>query len=203
MTTEKDMAVAETAGYNGRIDDFLDYVNEQLDGIVAKRGGIKFSTIRGIETLDSVSIDRFPNLPEGYGADIVPYNSNGGYVLDFIVYVDKIGIDKFKAVLGGNGCANVEIDNNISSAIYDILMKEYGMQDLTLMPIVPKDSGATISEKIGRIQKRRDENRDKLYLYCNSNFGDRSGFVANIPQDPYQGFSLVKGWIERIQRING
>lgn len=187
--------------YDGKIGNYTNFVNHYLDGVIARQGEFSIPKVNSEEKLDCVSIDSIPELTDEFCADLIPRPANGGYYLDLIVYTGGTGRDKFVSTMDGTGQARVRFDSNIKTAIRELLIEESGMQDLTLMPITPKDGTDAFLEHLSRVHKRLVENRNNLYLYYTSNIDGKSAFVVYIPQDPYQAASLVKKWFAAMKQL--
>lgn len=188
------------AGYDEKIGNYANFVNDYLDGVIAHQGKFSIPKINDEKKLDCVSIDSIPGLTDGFCADLLPRPANGGYYLDLFIYTGETGKDKFVSTMDGTGQARVEFDSNTKTAIYELLMKKPTMKDLTLMPIEMDDPTA-FSEHIDRVHKRLVENRNNLYLYYISKINGKSAFSVHIPKDPYRATSLVKKWFKAMKQL--
>lgn len=189
---------------------YASYLNERIRGISAKDGKLVIPRSDELEEIPCVSIDNIVGLPEDYSARIVPKKPNGGYTLDFIIYTPGKEKDIFTEIIGqGAKRAKVEFGNKIRLAIYNILMGEEGMGDLTIMPWSLKldrwgnlDKESLKSKEI--VESRYLDNRNKLWLYYTSHFDGKNvspAFVVHIPQNPYQAVPLIKRWFEEMQKL--
>jgi hypothetical protein len=193
--------------YDLNIADYVSHLNQWIEGISAVWGHIIVSSSG--EKMDCVSIDSIASLPEDYHVDIVPKQSNKGYYLDFILYIPGKGEDKFKFNGKGPGRANVEFGNNTRKSIYDILMDEKGMEDLTFKPLqfetkrwLDIDSMADdLATRDEKLKNRYKENEDKLWLYYISNLGGEPAFIVHVPMDPYQAIPLINKWFASMKQL--
>lgn len=195
---------------NEYIAKYVSYLNESIQGISAKGGKLVIPRNDEMEEIPCVSIDSVVGLPEDYSAKIVPKKPNGGYTLDLIMYTPGKGEDIFTEIFGqGAKRAKVEFGNRIRLAIYDILMGEGGIEDLTIMPWSLKldrwghlDKESLENKEI--VENRYLNNRNRLWLYYTSHFDGKNGspaFVVHTPLGPYQAVPLIKKWFEEMQRL--
>jgi len=194
--------------YDGNIAAYVSHVNHQIKEISALVGEIILSAKGGRE--ECLSIDKLAGLPEGYHMDIVPKRPNGNYFTSLVIYVPGQEVDTFVSNGEGVGRKKVEFGNLTRKAIYDILMREDGMKDLTLAPVLIKrgrygiQNEAEVQEMRVRVIERYQQNQTMLWLYYTTHFDGQNGspaFVVHIPKDPYNVVHIIKRVVHSMQNL--